>query len=332
MTNKKKKTNVLTLVLSYVLSLLLVVLAAFGVVQITLCNASFLKTQVINSGFCDSALSELTENFVSYGSASGFSSEVMTSIIQKERVQTDMFSAVDLLYSGSREQPDYSSFSQNAYDIFSADVESRGYTLTQDVKEGLQLLADTCAQDYTNHVNLPMTSYIAPILTKLNSVMWIPLVIALLFTAVAVVVIIMTESDAEQRLKACIYSFSAGLASCVLFPVIASLAIRLQNLSITPQSLKLLIGKYYGSMLSAFWYFAIMYAVVIIALVITLKMLYKKQSEIYAETKIDRVADENTFGATKRKAAPPAPAAQPAPTAQAAPTGRIVRTFGDPKE
>ncbi len=328
MNNKKKKTGVLTLILSYVLSLLLVVLAALGVVQITLCNPGFLKTQVINSGFCDSALAELQENFISYGSASGFSAEVMTGIIQKERVQTDMFAAVDATYAGKRDLPDYTSFSQNAYDIFAADVESRGYTVTQDVQEGLQLLADTCAQDYTNHVNVPLASYLAPLLVKLNSVMWIPLAVALLLTAMAVVVIIITESDPEKRLKACIYSSTAGFTACVLMPIIAALTIKLQNLNISPQSLKLLIGKYYSSTLSAFFYFAIMYAVVIAALAITLKMLYKREREIYAERKIDRIANENTFGATRQKTAPKA---QPQQT-KTAPTGKNVRTFGNSDE
>ena len=71
-----------------------------------------------------------------------------------------------------------------------------------------------------------------------------------------------------------------------------------------------------------------MYAVVIAALAITLKMLYKKEREIYAERKIDRIADENTFGATRQK---PVQRTQPQQI-NTAPTGKNVRTFGNSDE
>lgn len=61
------------LLLSWLSSLLLTLLALFLVLLTTVCSPSFMKQQVARSDFSEAAYTYLYDNYTSYGAASGFS-------------------------------------------------------------------------------------------------------------------------------------------------------------------------------------------------------------------------------------------------------------------
>ena len=280
---KLQNNKILSLVLSYVLSLLLVLLAILGSLTITVCNRNFLKTQVLKSGFCPNVLQELHENYISYGAASGFSADVMRQVVNADTVQSDMFKAIERFYDGDRTEQSYPEIGQKAYEIFAKDVQTRNYKITPEVQEGLEALANACAADYANYVRIPFTSYLAPLLAKLQANIWLPLMLIGLFTAVCTVLLFMAQSDKDLRLRYSTYSLSAAMLLCGVFPVFAKSLIRMDRVHISPESIKLLAGGYANGIFTASWYFAVIYGVAVAALAITLYLRAAREKKFYVQ-------------------------------------------------
>lgn len=285
-TIKKKQTNaVLSHALSFVLALLLCLLAIVTVVGLTLCNSAFLRTQILKSGFSDQVLTELQENYVSYGNAGGFSPEIMKSFVAKDKIQSDMFTNADRLYKGEREALPRTDVQDAAYAAFEADLQSRGISINDAVKESVALLAEVCTIDYGIYVSIPLASYISAYIPKIQKLIVLCVAILLVLTAATSFVLVMLQKrNLQQKLRHLFYAFSAGAVSCVCVPTLFGLFVRMDRVNISPFSVKLLLGSYVDNMLSAFWYMALIYAAVAIALGITLYRGYARyRAALYQE-------------------------------------------------
>lgn len=286
-TKQRKNAGAISYVLSFLLSLLLVLLALVGVVSITVCNRAFLKTQVLQTGFCDNVLSELQENYTSYGSASGFSANVMKSFVTVDMIQRDMFQSVDSLYDGKREPIVYPDVQKMAFDVFAADLEQRGIGMTDEIQTAVTQLATACHEDYVNYVRVPFVSYLAGILKKLQQVILWVVIFLLLAIAIAQVVLLLLQRSLRARLRYTTYSFSAGCAACIILPAIALLGLDMRRINISPESIKLLVVGVTDSMFVAIFFFALIYMVVVAALAITARVQYNRYRAFYMERKED---------------------------------------------
>ena len=97
---RRRGSTLWAMILSWLSSLLLTLLALCLVLLTTLCSASFMKAQVNRSDFSEAAYSYLYDNFTSYGAASGFSADVMTAALSREQITADMEQSVTWLYEG----------------------------------------------------------------------------------------------------------------------------------------------------------------------------------------------------------------------------------------
>ena len=78
------------LLLAWLSTLLLTALALLLTLLTTICSENFMRKQVARSHFADYAYSYLYDNFVSYGSSTGFEEDVITSTISREQINADM--------------------------------------------------------------------------------------------------------------------------------------------------------------------------------------------------------------------------------------------------
>lgn len=76
--------------------------------------------------FADYAYSYLYDNFVSYGSSTGFEEDVITSTISREQINADMEQAVTDLYAGNTAVNARENVKSEINDVLLADLASRG--------------------------------------------------------------------------------------------------------------------------------------------------------------------------------------------------------------
>ena len=167
---RSKGNTVWALIMSWLSSLLLTLLAFFLVLLTTICSPAFMKQQVARSGFSETAYTYLYDNFVSYGASSGFSADVMTSAISRDQITADMDSAVTRLYDGDTALDSRDSIQTATYDALLANLNARGVDVTSDVESAVAIVADACRLDYANYVAIPLASQLYTIIEKFDRI------------------------------------------------------------------------------------------------------------------------------------------------------------------
>ena len=292
MKQKKIRRNaagpVITGAVAWVLSFLLVLLTVLGVVACTVCNSRYLRSQVLESGFCQATLEQLNENYISYGNAGGIPQEVMTSIVTEDQIQQDMFRAVEALYQGDRRLIAHPEVAEAAVEAIENNLEERGIQLTDEIREAVQEMASGCQVDYDNYVQLIVAPYIAPYMARITQMVWIGFAVLSVVCVVALVLLMRLQLSGAARLRWCINAFSAAALFSVVVPLLFNGLIRMDRLNLKPETLKMLVASYTHGAVEVFFYFALIYAVVVIALAIAWRAGLKQYRMVYRREKEER--------------------------------------------
>ena len=292
MKQKKIRRNaagpVITGAVAWVLSFLLLLLTVLGVVACTVCNSRYLRSQVLESGFCQATLEQLNENYISYGNAGGIPQEVMTSIVTEDQIQQDMFRAVEALYQGDRRLIAHPEVAEAAVEAIENNLEERGIQLTDEIREAVQEMASGCQVDYDNYVQLIVAPYIAPYMARITQMVWIGFAVLAVVCVVALVLLMRLQPSGAARLRWCINAFSAAALFSVVVPLLFNGLIRMDRLNLKPETLKMLVASYTHGAVEVFFYFALIYAVVVIALAIAWRAGLKQYRMVYRREKEER--------------------------------------------
>lgn len=292
MKQKKIRRNaagpVITGAVAWVLSFLLVLLTVLGVVACTVCNSRYLRSQVLESGFCQATLEQLNENYISYGNAGGIPQEVMNSIVTEDQIQQDMFRAVEVLYQGDRRLIAHPEVAEAAVEAIENNLEERGIQLTDEIREAVQEMASGCQVDYDNYVQLIVAPYIAPYMARITQMVWIGFAVLAVVCVVALVLLMRLQPSGAARLRWCINAFSAAALFSVVVPLLFNGLIRMDRLNLKPETLKMLVASYTHGAVEVFFYFALIYAVVVIALAIAWRAGLKQYRMVYRREKEER--------------------------------------------
>lgn len=292
MKQKKIRRNaagpVITGAVAWVLSFLLVLLTVLGVAACTVCNSRYLRSQVLESGFCQATLEQLNENYISYGNAGGIPQEVMNSIVTEDQIQQDMFRAVEVLYQGNRRLIAHPEVAEAAVEAIENNLEERGIQLTDEIREAVQEMASGCQVDYDNYVQLIVAPYIAPYMARITQMVWIGFAVLAVVCVVALVLLMRLQPSGAARLRWCINAFSAAALFSVVVPLLFNGLIRMDRLNLKPETLKMLVASYTHGAVEVFFYFALIYAVVVIALAIAWRAGLKQYRMVYRREKEER--------------------------------------------
>lgn len=292
MKQKKIRRNaagpVITGAVAWVLSFLLVLLTVLGVVACTVCNSRYLRSQVLESGFCQATLEQLNENYISYGNAGGIPQEVMNSIVTEDQIQQDMFRAVEVLYQGDRRLIAHPEVAEAAVEAIENNLEERGIQLTDEIREAVQEMASGCQVDYDNYVQLIVAPYIAPYMARITQMVWSGFAVLAVVCVIALVLLMRLQPSGTARLRWCINAFSAAALFSVVVPLLFNGLIRMDRLNLKPETLKMLVASYTHGAVEVFFYFALIYAVVVIALAIAWRAGLKQYRMVYRREKEKR--------------------------------------------
>ncbi len=292
MKQKKIRRNaagpVITGAVAWVLSFLLVLLTVLGVVACTVCNSRYLRSQVLESGFCQATLEQLNENYISYGNAGGIPQEVMNSIVTEDQIQQDMFRAVEVLYQGDRRLIAHPEVAEAAVEAIENNLEERGIQLTDEIREAVQEMASGCQVDYDNYVQLIVAPYIAPYMARITQMVWSGFAVLAVVCVIALVLLMRLQPSGAARLRWCINAFSAAALFSLVVPLLFNGLIRMDRLNLKPETLKMLVASYTHGAVEVFFYFALIYAVVVIALAIAWRAGLKQYRMVYRREKEKR--------------------------------------------
>ena len=246
-----------TMLLSWLFSFLLVVLAALLMLMTTLCHAGYMKSRVSASQYGDKAHSAMREEFISYGAATGFSEETMTAVLDPVQIEQDLKDAVDGLYADAPYRYDRPAVAEAAYAAMQAEAESRGITLEGQTAASVQVVAEAVRQVYASYTAVPLLGQLFALIGKVRSILLVLLPIS--------------RHDAMLGARGLVFSFGgAGLVSLVIGLAVGPI-LGLQRLNLEPLPLKDWIVSYVNGMFGRFLLFAAVYLILAAALALLLR-------------------------------------------------------------
>lgn len=244
----------LTALVSWLLSLTLSLTVLLGVLVCTVNNPSFLKSQILESGYHRDVWDQLDQNYKSYGNAGGIPESVMGAIITEDEVQQDLFSEVERFYRGERTAQAHPEVAAAALAAIEENLAERGIEMNDEIRAGIEDLANGCQVDYENYVRIPMAGMLAPYLLKLRTLSRMALA-ALGFLALAALgVLFGLQRSGPARLRWTIYPFSAAAVFSFAVPAIA-------GLTLEPRILRHMLAVYVDGVFFSFVYFGLLCAV-----------------------------------------------------------------------
>ena len=209
-TKKRRGSVGWALGLSWLSTLLLTALAIFLMLLTTVCSEGFMRKQVTRSSFADYAYSYLYDNFVSYGSSTGFEADVITSTISRDQIKADMEQAVTDLYAGNTAVNARENVKAEISDVLLADLNSRGKEVTDDVSSAVEIVADACRLDYANYVAVPLASQLYTLITKMDRLVMPGVIVAALLCAAALVLMMRLAGSPRLGVRCLTFTFTAS--------------------------------------------------------------------------------------------------------------------------
>lgn len=261
-TKKRRGSVGWALGLSWLSTLLLTALAIFLMLLTTVCSEGFMRKQVARSSFADYAYSYLYDNFVSYGSSTGFEADVITSTISRDQIKADMEQAVTDLYAGNTAVNARENVKAEISDVLLADLNSRGKEVTDDVSSAVEIVADACRLDYANYVAVPLASQLYTLITKMDRLVMPGVIVAALLCAAALVLMMRLAGSPRLGVRCLTFTFTASALLCALGATVLYPLLGLDNFSLDPASIRALVLTYLRSMLGSLGIFAAVYALV----------------------------------------------------------------------
>lgn len=268
-----------TMLLSWLFSFLLVVLAALLMLMTTLCHAGYMKSRVSASQYGEKAYSAMREEFISYGAATGFSEETMTAVLDPVQIEQDLKDAVDGLYADAPYRYDRPAVAEAVYAAMQAEAESRGITLEGQTAASVQVVAEAVRQVYASYTAVPLLGQLFALIGKVRSILLVLLPINLVFCAMACILMLrISRHDAMLGARGLVFSFGgAGLVSLVIGLAVGPI-LGLQRLNLEPLALKDWIVSYVNGMFGRFLLFAAVYLILAAALALLLRPRRRKSA------------------------------------------------------
>lgn len=241
--------HIISLILSFFLSLFLFLLSCAVLFQLTVFSAPFLKEQIIKSNTASYLAQDLKEMFISYGISSGFDEAFFNSALDENEIQSDLFGEVDHLYDPSVPETNFDSFQNQMYQKLMENVKERNIEVTDTANGALQYLAQVCRESYQETIHIPLSSHASSMLQFLKE----PILIATIgLAALALFVIVFLYFLRHKRsfCRYCIYACSGATLTLFVPWAVVAFGGRIEKIAITQKALYALITTYVHQVLS----------------------------------------------------------------------------------
>jgi hypothetical protein len=243
-TTKKNIRNLLSMLLTFLLTIGLLLLSLLLVLQFTVLRPAFLLDQVNSSDYSASVKTELERTFVSYGIAGGFDEDFFAGTLVESEMGVDIFMEAARLYDPSRPGADIEKFEENFHAQLIQYVQENGGELTKDTEESIDYLTGLCTEAYKSKVSVPLANALQGIITRLHKVILPAEAACGLLLIISAVLLFLIRERKEKAIPFIAYAFGAsGLVLAVLgIAVLASG--RIERVGIATEALYKLVTTY----------------------------------------------------------------------------------------
>ncbi len=237
MMKKSTAEKAVSVLVSFLMSLLLFLFACVLILQGTLLNPDYLRKQLYESHYYENVLEEVENEFSSYASASGFDQKLLNSALDINDLQMVANQSLNRIYGEKAENISNANFQSKLNQILTQNAKSRGVTLTEDNKKSLLLLAQTCSDTYLKDISFPYTEELGEAIGKIKTILRLPSVLLPVLVVILAGVLFRITPWRHRALRACIYAVSGTTLMLAVFPAYLYFSGRIGQVAILSKSL-----------------------------------------------------------------------------------------------
>jgi hypothetical protein len=242
--------KLISLVLSFILSLFIVVVCILLIVKVTFLNEGYLREQITKSQYTENLINEINKTFISYGIVSGFDEKFFTSVLTVDRVKSDIYYDVGRLYSGSTKKVDTKSFSDHLYNLLIENVKKRGFELNDEVDTALIYLTDTCTQTYKDNVGIPYVTQAHTYIAKFNKVIDLAIGGMLALCVFTMIILYMINPWKRRKIRYYMYAVGGSFFMLLMPSLFVLYANKIDKIGISGKSLYFLVVSYLNNVVN----------------------------------------------------------------------------------
>lgn len=281
MNKKSTAEKAVSILISFLISLFLFLFACNLIAQCTLLNPDYLRKQLSESHYYENTLAEVENEFSSYASASGFDQKLLDSALDISDLQLSVNQSLNQIYGEEPEQHVAADFQGKLDQILTRNAESRGVSLTEENKNSLQFLAETCSNTYLQDISFPYTKELAEVIGKIKTCLKIPGLLLPMMAAVLAGILFRINRWRHRALRACIYAVSGTMLMLAALPAYLYFSGRIGQVSILSKSLYALTVSCANGVLILFLEFALISAGITTVLCLLYHRSREKVSKVY---------------------------------------------------
>ncbi len=270
-TGSSNLRSILTIVFSFFISFFLFLLCGIIIVQSTVFNPDFMRSQLSKSHYYENVTAEVEDAFISYGSASGFDEPFFKTVIDLNNVQLNVNESLSVLYGSSKATADTTDFEQKLKTKLTENVKNRGISVTADTEKGLQLLAKTCADTYTQYISIPYAKELAVILQTLKKPLIYAEIALSLFIIILAILISALNRWRHRAIRAYIYAVSGTMLMLFVLFVTLLLSGKINRIALISKSLY----EFFVCYLTGFAFLFLQFTLILGVVLAILALLYR---------------------------------------------------------
>lgn len=269
----KKIVNVL---LSFILAVLLTVLAYAGTLQFTLLNENFMLDNMNTCNYITEKKDEITRSLTDLGYASGLEEEFFENLLSEVMLYEDTEEYIHNYYSGEGSVVDKTAFMQafnNALDQYIVD---KGIDPDSVSKENREYLINEAAKIYKRSLELPFMGKLAGRFQNLKTIIPFVIIVALVLSALLCAIFVLSTKWKHRATRYICYATSATVLTTAVLPLIILLSKKVETFNIASRATYMLFVSCANNILLCILACSAFLLIVSVALFLLYKNLYKK--------------------------------------------------------
>jgi len=245
----------------------------------TVVNPWYIIRQLEQSEFAENALIELQEVFITYGLATGVSRDVMASLVTAEHVNDALEAGIMESFAVSGGY-NFAVYTNEVFITLHDYATAQDITITEDTIEGLQSLADLCAEALRNYVNSPVFDALAGV-QQYSRHLFIAIAVSIVLSAVLIVLIPQVNYRVTRWIDGYLYALITTALICIIIPIVVHSTGLTNRLQITPLSYNRFISSWINGILNSYL-IALIPLILLIGICITIRIIrWKRRKTTY---------------------------------------------------
>ena len=233
--NKKQRSNLLGIILAFLLSVVLFLILLIGCIHTTLFSEHYALKTMEKSGYYTQLQEEISNEIIALGAAGGVEEDLLDSSLYVN-LQRDCENKVRRSFSGSNADIDTSEFRTLITERVNQAAERKNVYITEEVQNAMDRLIDACVSVYDTKINLLFFTVMAPAIEKVDRYLYIGEAFLVIMALLIALLMSLSQRYKHRAYRTYIYALSGTFLMLGAIPIYMYASKLIERVYITTKS------------------------------------------------------------------------------------------------